>query len=350
MSEPITTVYTTPPTELLTLLNAHLPHSLPLLRRLQFTRFPGGITEHTRILFTAAPGDALISTAEQGSIATEQDEKAALTLLPPEAPVSFTAAYLDLSRGPETELWMFCSLESLPSASGGGGVALDPAGREASASAAQAVALLHEVRRLRDEYRRGQQQQHAELPRRPVLVGTLGAPLRAALLAAGCILPYDSDWDKWVFRLETLPLPALRRVEDAMAREGLRWGRVRREDVPLVLSRTKIPRKERTLVLLPSTTITLDDETPIAWCFLGPDGSLSSLHCEEQYRGRGFAKAVAVKIMLDHLRDYGGDGYCAADVAPDNVQSQGVCRSLGGKILWRSSWSTIDLDRLPEPR
>lgn len=51
------TVYTQPPEDLINLLQAHhRPYALPLLRRLRFTHFPGGITEHTRILFASAPG------------------------------------------------------------------------------------------------------------------------------------------------------------------------------------------------------------------------------------------------------------------------------------------------------
>ncbi|KAK8087982.1 GNAT family protein, partial [Apiospora hydei] len=83
----------------------------------------------------------------------------------------------------------------------------------------------------------------------------------------------------------------------------------------------------------------LEDGTPISWCFLGPDASLSSLHCEEPYRGRGYAKAVATKLIKDHLKDYGGDDstLCCAEVASNNPSSQGVCKSLDGKIGWAVS-------------
>lgn len=70
----------------------------------------------------------------------------------------------------------------------------------------------------------------------------------------------------------------------------------------------------------------------------GPDSSLSSLHCEPQYRGKALAKRVAVKLLSEHLQDYGDEGYGWADVAPDNVGSQGVCKSLMGKIVWTVCW------------
>lgn len=64
------------------------------------------------------------------------------------------------------------------------------------------------------------------------------------------------------------------------------------------------------------------------------------MHCEGPYRGRGFAKAVVAKLLRHRLRDYGGDDstLCCADVASDNLGSQGVCRSLGGTIGWTVSW------------
>lgn len=80
------------------------------------------------------------------------------------------------------------------------------------------------------------------------------------------------------------------------------------------------------------------DGTPIAWVILGPDSSLSNLHCEEEWRGKGFAKAAAVKILRERLKEYDDDEHCWADVAPDNPKSQRVCKSLGGKVAWSVSW------------
>ncbi len=89
---------------------------------------------------------------------------------------------------------------------------------------------------------------------------------------------------------------------------------------------------------LPSTAVRLLGGTPIAWAFLHMDGTLSTLHCEEPYRGRGIAKAVAIKIIRDRNGDYGDDGWCLADVHVDNLKSQGVCRSIGGKVAWKTAW------------
>ncbi|RYP72676.1 hypothetical protein DL771_004012 [Monosporascus sp. 5C6A] len=308
------TRYKEPPAPLLALLGRHVPHSLPLLRRLQFTRFPGGITEHARVLW-----------ASDMELADDLPD-----------PARFTAGYLDFSRGPETELWLYSSLERDQSAAAED----DPTTAHTDHPAAsQAEAALREVKRLRDEYCRrgdvnggGGSEEGEGRPQPTVLIGTLSERLRRALAGRGVAFPYVDAYDKWLFRVDALP-------EDVRALpEGMRWDTVRHGDIPLVLSRTPIKRQERTVVLLRSTAIKLEDGTPVAWALLGPDSSLSSLHCEPEYRGRGLAKAVAVKLMRDHLKDYGDEGYGWADVAPDNPSSQGVCKSLGGQIAWTVSW------------
>ncbi|KAK8035913.1 hypothetical protein PG991_001986 [Apiospora marii] len=307
-------VYTQkPPEALLQLLSAHLPRSLSLLRRLQFTKFPGGVTEHARILYasdTALPS-APLNVSGVTTSAMEHHHP-------------FTAAYLDISRGPETQLWMYSTLErcSNNKDSEDGGDEKEEENHRQKALR-HTVSILRTVRRLRDEYAAVPSQSSPLGPF--VLAGTLSEALRIALrdevgVASSNVSPYD----KWLLDARALPSP-VGHEKTSLLDPGMRWGTVGREDIALVLSRSDVPRKEKTVKLLPSTAITLEDGTPIAWCFLGPDGSLSSLHCEEPYRGRGFAKAVAIKLLKDRLRDYGGDDstlFCA-EVAQDNASSQG---------------------------
>ncbi|XDG10181.1 hypothetical protein ABKA04_009796 [Annulohypoxylon sp. FPYF3050] len=320
-------VHTAPPDALERLLRSHhLPHALPLLRRLRFTRFPGGITEYTRILYACASG-ARLGDGE-GDIGGDEP---------------FAAAYLDFSRGPETEIWLYASLERRPDAlAQAASSPVDRLGRadvdKEDASAVCARAVLEEVKRQRDAYSADRAKVSF------VFAGALNETLRLALLNQGLVFEFVSIFDKWIFRLEGLP-----KVREPLE-EGMRWDAVRKEDIALMLSRSKIPRTERTVILLPSMAVYRDDGTPIAWAFLGPDSSLSSLHCEEEWRGKGFAKAVAVKIFRERLKEYDDDGHCWADVAPDNPQSQRVCKSLGGKVAWTVSWSRIDLDKsFPTP-
>ncbi|GKT47824.1 uncharacterized protein ColSpa_08005 [Colletotrichum spaethianum] len=118
----------------------------------------------------------------------------------------------------------------------------------------------------------------------------------------------------------------------------------------------------------PNLFLKLGDGTPIAWSFLdwtfwdsletaqmidlllykGTDGSLSSLHCEPPYRQRGYAKALAAKLFKRNSSDYGPDGWASADVAPDNLGSRGMCKSLNGKHAWNCSWNILQFDEEKE--
>ncbi|KAI1734470.1 hypothetical protein F4680DRAFT_462357 [Xylaria scruposa] len=327
---PKVSVYTTPPSALVEFLTRppHLPHALPLARRMRFTTFPGGITEHARILWASEVSlDEYLAGAQNAEDARP-----------------FAAAYLDFSRGPETELWIYSSLEIRSGPSGGERAGEEEEDKERDEIAC-AVALLREVKRLQDLYFTPGSDRARDREFPTILVGNLDEVLRERLLGAGMAIFSTGLYDKFIFKVDDLPVVKLPEVlgGDGGARR-LVWDRLRPEDIPYAISQSKIPRKERTVKLLPSTALYLDDGTPIAWAFLGPDSSLSGLHCEEAYRGKGIAKAVAVKVLQDHLKDYSDDGHGWADVAPDNIQSQGVCRSLNGQVKWQISWSRLNLD------
>ncbi|KAI0508424.1 hypothetical protein F5B22DRAFT_405718 [Xylaria bambusicola] len=367
-------VYAKPPEVLVKVLeHSHPLVSLPLVRRLRFAAgFPGGISEHARILWCSPLTlEEYLSTcsAHDDGVEAEPriDENAGKDhrelRVNGKAP-PFAAAYLDFSRGPETELWIYSSMEGrlsgISSTQDEMGIRAkerwgtsheegddEELGRERE-DIASAVALLHEVKRQQDLYFAPGTTRANEREYPTVLVGNLNEILRKRLAApdVGMDLVSTGLYDKWIFEIAKLPDADL--TDDIGTVNGHRWvwDVVRREDIAFTISRTNIPRRERTMKLLPSTALYTNNGTPVAWAFLGPDSSLSSLHCEEPYRGRGIAKAVAVKLLRDHLGDYNDDAYIGwADVAPDNVQSQGVCRSLNGKPLWQISWSRLDLNR-----
>ncbi|KAK7969055.1 hypothetical protein PG988_008128 [Apiospora saccharicola] len=287
-------VYTqNPPEDFLRLLSAHLPHSLSLLRRLQFTRFPGGVTEHARILYASdAPLPSPLNDVKGVAVAATEHHH------------PFTAAYLDISRGPETQMWMYSTLERCGHNSADRD---EKTVKQRQDALGHAVSVLGTVRRLKDEY--AAVPSHSSPLGPCVLVGTVSEALRTALqdeagIASGNVSPYN----KWLLDVRNLPPPADEREGRPLLDPGMRWGMVRSGDIPLVLSRSDVPRKD--------------------------------LHCEEPYRGRGFAKAVAVKLLKERLQDYGGEDstLCCAEVAQDNSSSQGVCKSLGGKVGWTVSW------------
>ncbi|GAB1310443.1 hypothetical protein MFIFM68171_00653 [Madurella fahalii] len=337
-----------PPDPLLSLLHSHLPYSLPVLRRLQFARnFPGGATPHTHVLHarysiasspSSSPSARNSQPQSESQIAQDQDEQA------------FAAAYVDLSRAPETQCWVYSMLEDGSHVGHGGGGGGDCSNclegekercREEEAEAAAIDLVLVVLRRVRAIAIAGADS-------KIVLVGSLHEGVRQGLLARGVVMhktpnvPVECDWefcDKWLFRAEELPLLA----HGELPLPGMRWDQVRKEDVGLVLSRTSIARQEATLLMLPSISVRLADGTPVAWGFMGLDGSLVTLHVEEPYRQLGLAKAVACKLMRENLEDYGDDGWGAADVFVLNHKSQALCKSIGGKLGWTISWAMLDL-------
>ncbi|KAK7941234.1 uncharacterized protein PG986_013621 [Apiospora aurea] len=266
-----------------------------------FIKFPGGITEHARILYAS---DAALPSPTNGT------GVAAATRLDTQNHYhSFTAAYLDISRGPETQMWMYSTLERYGSSE------MEEKKEQRQRALHHTVSLLRAARRIREHHVATPSQSSPLGP--CILAGTLNEALRIALRdESGVASSHVSLYDKWLLDVRGLPLVGNGK-EEPLLEPGMRWGAVRREDIALVLSRSDVPRKDQ-----------------------GPDASLSSLHCEESYRGRGYAKAVATKLIKDHLKDYGGGDstLCCAEVASNNLSSQGVCKSLGGKIGWAVSW------------
>ncbi|TID02839.1 hypothetical protein CH35J_004551 [Colletotrichum higginsianum] len=302
------TTYTTVPAGLTALLETHLPNSLPVLRRLQFTRFKGGIRPTARIIF-----------ASDSPLAAIPDEEAGL----PDKKTSFTVAYLDFGSNNETQLFVYSTLED-------GAVATD---EEREAGERHIMAALDAVRQVSDE-----QPDNRAYPG-ACLVGTLATVTRDVMIRRGArVKPRaDYEYEKWLFRVEEIP------EFDAVLPEGATWASATERDCEVVISRTTVPRQVKTLMSFQSLVLKLADGTPIAWSFLGTDGSLSSLHCEPEYRQRGYAKALAARLLKRGTGDYGSDGWACADVAPTNLGSRGMCKSLNGRHAWNCSWNIIML-------
>jgi hypothetical protein len=149
--------------------------------------------------------------------------------------------------------------------------------------------------------------------------------------------------NKFLFKVSDLP-------ETKELPEELRWGEMREQDIPIVQAATAIPRAARTLLSLKSVGVfERATDKAVAWTFMGLDGSLTALHTEPQYRGRGIAKAVAAKIFREHAPglavDEDGNAWAHGDVYVGNVQSESVCRSLGGKPAMQIFWVRIDVGR-----
>ncbi|CAK7204448.1 hypothetical protein SEUCBS139899_007205 [Sporothrix eucalyptigena] len=389
----------------LRLLRAHLPYSLPVLRRLQVAAgaFDGinsagtmgsGTSTYAHILF-AYDGDKA-PTKEDGDN------------------VPFAAAFLDLHKTPETAAWVYASDQDqgpLPvRAEDLFATDNDRPDDWVVDRGAELVAAWSPERRARCRrlvlalLRRGRTiaQEVA-----PVLAAQLparfGIPDNAAAFVksvkinihdgiryvlqhpgtpdedtdrAAVTLSYYDAYDKWLFRFEDVPV--LSQPEDTeyatsfsgtdgAGQPSLVWDSVHtRDDVALVISRTAIPRTVETLLSVPSVALREKGEdgkegTLQAWAFVGVDGSLWTLHTEPAYRGRGLAKTLAARLFRQYcgvfdaiLETVGsseenqnkGDGWCAADVSASNRQSQGVCKRLGAKRAWSTAWIVASYDSL----
>ncbi|KAJ9427298.1 hypothetical protein QL093DRAFT_2198316 [Fusarium oxysporum] len=281
-------VYTTVPKQLLALLTNQLPYSLPLLRRLQFTKFENGLRETARVILAAE------SQLEDGL----------------DFPKRFTAAYIDHPNDADPK---------------------DTAVYEKQ---------LHKI--IEESVVTAKAHGRSLVYGEAVLVGTLHDSVRDLLYKTGRVQARETGaYDKWLFKYEDLP------KDETALPEGMHWGTATDDDCRVVISRTNIPRTVQVLRRMPSLVIKLDDGAPVSWAFLGFDGSLISLHCEEPYRRRGLAKTLAAKLFREKSLDFADDGWCSADVAPDNDGSRGMCKRLNGKPTWRVSWVLLFVGEKP---
>jgi hypothetical protein len=295
-----------------------------------------------------------------------------LATFPPSAseiPKCWAAVYLDRSMRPETELWIFSTVEQ-PHHTSSPGEQICPECKKAILVLLDYMSTLPTPPMHADnlptlELAKQHEKEHPTSPAsgkyemttgtymrhllspKIVTLGAVHATVTQVLQEAGVVrneLPGpDAELNKFLFKLSDLP-------ETKELPKGLRWGEVREQNIDLVKSRTSIPRTTRTLMSLKSVGVFEEKTgTPVAWTFLGLDGSLVTLHTEEAHRGKGIAKAVAVRLMTQHAPglavDDKGDAWSHADVYVGNVQSERVCRSLRGKALWKCFWVRIDLER-----
>lgn len=365
-----------PETTLLPYLHHSLPYALPLYRRVQF----GHRSQHTRILATVPAHDSSPSSTTIPTTGGQKQEEQG------KQEQCFAAIYIDRSRRPETESWVYVSWDhpshtnnistctcarhlfsvlshiadntNVSTSSAVPYPPLTPA-EEADIWAAVTANDADETAAKYHTHTSASAAKYLENLHTPSMlkVGTMHAAGVAWARGLGML---DRDgvgsgfaYRKYVFQ----PRESLHEDEKVMGEggwQGLSWGQLREEDLAIVRSRSAIPRTNRTLRTLPSVAVFATTEgykRPVAWAFLAVDGSLSSLHVEPEYRGKGLAKAMGRKIFREGWAAFGEDlnGLAHADVALENIESNGVCKSLGGIDQdWQVYWVRIDLDRVQE--
>ena len=180
-------------------LSDHLPHSIALFRRLQFMNIKGGKTTNSHVF----------------------------TLF--ESPEIFTVAYLDFSRGTETEMWLYSSMERLP------GSEIETNCQE------QVLEILKRVKAIENPY---VEANGTRATPGIVLIGSLHEKILRFLEDQQRVKQATGPHFKFIFKAADLPPEIVLRSEDLV------YSEIRKSDIPLVLSRTEIPRKESVLLSL----------------------------------------------------------------------------------------------------
>ncbi|KAL1963393.1 hypothetical protein VTN77DRAFT_8409 [Rasamsonia byssochlamydoides] len=341
------TIHTDPYHAFIPALRAHLPHSIPLLRRIQHAiAYPSPTAS---FLATSLPDVSSCSSSSS----------------------PWLAAFVDLYAGSETQVWVYSSLEaeaSLPSSGEaeeeGGYLIANFSGissEKKDRARAQLLVLLSFIKtnllpgylsfvesNKKEDSRAATAgptpSSHASLaasstspsppkipppPPQAFLLGSLHTGLFTLLTASESYtdaIPLPGlrihrhdvpPYIKYLFHPSTYKsydndehaLPPKYRYHDRTGRHG-----VLPHHLDLVINRTHIPRSRNTLMKMPSVAVYYDrddndsnsivqdgttpsEEMPIAWGFISVDGSLATLHVEPEHRGQGLAVTLSKEIM-----------------------------------------------------
>jgi hypothetical protein len=155
---------------------------------------------------------------------------------------------------------------------------------------------------------------------------------------------YITEWNVW-----NIPTSNVATRQRRSLPPGFTVGRVPEEQLDIVLSTSSIVRQPSTMLILPNIGILNENGKLIAWAYIGIDGSLATLYVLEEYRGKGLSSFAAVELLASYdkgdFNDLGFDGasgWVHPDVKKGNKESEGVMKSLGGKISFQSSYIWID--------
>ncbi|PYI02279.1 hypothetical protein BO78DRAFT_400594 [Aspergillus sclerotiicarbonarius CBS 121057] len=390
-------------TELLPLLRSHLPYSLPLLRRIQHEI---AHSSPTAAILTTFPGSAPAAASSHPSGAETRPAlvhipESAPVPIPVSVPVPgprvpdptqddvspWLMAYVDLSAGRETQIVLYSSLErasfqtpiptdnstdnSIP-------ISTLPQStpKDLLTLRTQFLSLLKHIKtHLLPPYLSTvpppppkDDHQLAPPPPTAFLIGNLHTGVFSSLLGDKTNYP-DADLETGfidgiqVHRFDRAPYVKYLFSQEGIFTQGKTINgfhfsddNVKRSDLALVRARTVIPRSEETLSKLRSCAVYRDlplnstsinseekkEEKPVAWAFLGTDGSLATLHVEEEVRGLGLAGFVGREVMRRGVEDV-GDGGVHANVAMGNQASRRVMEKLGGEVGWTVTWTVVEV-------
>ncbi|USW54353.1 Putative acyl-CoA N-acyltransferase [Septoria linicola] len=328
-------------TDALRILRPRLPVSIPLLRRLQFGRFFEATTLLTSI-------ENLHDEAPEGQ--------------------PWLIAFVDRTCRPETETYLYASWESssTPDLSDEGKLAQDSLVRSLAKAIKNLGALpvslhqdvLDKAALASASSNNDDEQDTSGVSRKDYTAHLLNPNLilcgavhssTTKILERNNLIKHVFDAGlvpNWTFIFNISELPPVPELP-----EGLYWGELRDEHFALVRSRTQIPRQDRTLAELPNLAI-YHGEVPIAWVFVGLDGSLTTLHVEQEWRGKGLARTIAIKLWKEKMgrfwerdEEVAGERWAHDYVISGNEASKKVSERLGGRYYADTYWVRVDLEK-----
>lgn len=162
-------------------------------------------------------------------------------------------------------------------------------------------------------------------------------------------MPYITRWNTWI--ISTLASSSSVR-ESRQLPDGFKVGRVLEDQLDIVLATSTVKRQPSTYLILPSVGLLNEKGLLVAWAYIGIDGGLATLYVLPDYRGKGLASYVAEELLrrldVGDFKDMGYDGkskWVHSDVKARNEGSEGVMKSLGGKVWWTSNYVWVDSDK-----
>ncbi|EEP76289.1 predicted protein [Uncinocarpus reesii 1704] len=352
--------------DLIPLLQSHLPRSGPLLRRLQHDLVRKSQT--ARYLATFPPTG--LPTKTSGP------------------PSPWLVAYVDLYAWPETQIWLYSNSEAESKTVRGEMSTLASSDSHINETRAQLMALIsYCFEKLLPGFLSSLTESsaisgsHGNRPPKPPTTLVLGSvhsglacliketvDLRTFLQCPKFHIPYIGHYFKYSFQQSahdstvnsSAVLPRRYRFRSRSGVEGYQP-----YQYDLIKSRCVIARSQETLERMASVVIYYDDpeitgtatdvsaemseqEMPIAWAFMGFDGSLVTLHVEPEHRRLGLGVLLGKSVMhqsmfdakqfhlgMEHERER---GWAFADVERKNEASQRTMEKMGGEFAWTVSW------------
>lgn len=304
----------------LEILQPHLPESISLYQRLQFGHFHYAATLISNLDLLASP-----STSQQ-----------------------WLLAFVDRSARPESQAWIFGSWDAKPASSGHVSrletdetlqdqlvLSLGKAVKSLGVPESAHQHFIHDMASGADKATYLSSDDRIQMFDTSIVsCGGIPSTTTSILQRTGLVshrfksgtLPYR----KYMFDLASMAGGNAARDLPA----GLQWGPLETRHYELIRDRIHVPRQDSTLAVMRSIGVFCEQsDDPVAWSFLGLDGSVTSLFIEPRWRGKGLAKVMTAELLRGKMDSFWGrndERLAHALVSVDNEASSRMCESLGG--------------------